>query len=84
MQMPGFGPGGEFGHDVELAEELADELAGILALTELLHLLEDSRERVLRLGNGQFGVVLTLSFEALVMFSKLFPEELDETLARGA
>ena len=84
MQLTGFGPGGEFGDDVELAQELADELAGVVALTELLHLLEDSRERILGLRDGAFRVVLTLTFEALMMFEKLFAEELGQTLTRGA
>lgn len=83
MKLAGFGPGGEFGHDVELAKQLADELAGIFALTELLHLLEDSGERVFGLGDGTRRVVLTLSFEALVVLTKLFAEELCETLTRG-
>jgi hypothetical protein len=83
MKLTGFGPGGEFGHDVELAKQLANELAGIFALTQLLHLLEDSRERVFGLRDGAFRVVLTLSFKALVMLTKLFAEELRETLTGG-
>ena len=84
MQLTGFGPGGEFGHDVELAKELADELARVVALAELLHLLEDSRERVLGLRDRAFRVVLTLTFEALMVFEKLFAEELCQALTRGA
>ncbi len=80
MQLTRFGPGGEFGHDVELAKELADELAGVVALTELLDLLEDSRERIFGLRDRAFRVVLTLTFEALMMFEELFAEELGEAL----
>ena len=83
MKLTGFGPGGEFCHDVELAKQLADELAGIFTLTKLLHLLEDSGERVFGLGDGPRRVVLTLSFKALVMFAELFAEELRETLTGG-
>jgi hypothetical protein len=83
MELTGFGPGGEFCHDVELAKQLADELAGVFTLTKLLHLLEDSGERVFGLGDGIRRVVLTLSFEALVVLTELFAEEFCETLTRG-
>ena len=77
MKLSGFGPEGEFRHDVELAKELTDQLTGVFALTELLHLLEDFRERVFRLGDCHGGVVLALSFQTLVMFSKFFAVELN-------
>jgi hypothetical protein len=82
MKLSGFGPEGEFRHDVELAKELADHLAGVFALTKLLHLLEDPRECVFRLGDGHGGVVLTLSLQTLVMFSEFFAVELNHRLAR--
>ena len=84
MQLTGFSPGGEFGDDVELAEELTDDLAGVFALTELLHLLEDSGERILGLRDRAFRVVLALEFETLMMFEELFAEELSQAVARSA
>ncbi len=81
MKLSGFGPGGEFCHDVELAKELADQLTGVFALTQLLHLLEDPRKRVFRLGDRHRGVVLALSLQTLMMFSKFFAEKLNHTLA---
>ena len=77
MKLSGFGPEGEFRHDVELAKELTDQLTRIVALTELLHLLENLRQRVFRLRDGHGGVVLALSFQTLVMFSEFFAVELN-------
>ena len=84
MELTRLCPGGEFGDDVELAKELADELGGIVALTELLHLLENSGERILGLGDGALRVVLTLQFEALMMFEEFFAEELGQAMTRCA
>ena len=84
VKLSGFGPGGEFRDDVELAEQLANKLAGILALTQLLELLEDASERFLGLGNRPFRVVLALAFKALVMLAELLAKELREALTRGA
>ena len=81
MQLTGFSPGGEFGDDIELTEELTDDLAGVFALAELLDLLEDSGESVFGLRDRAFRVVLPLPFETLVMLEELFPEELCEALA---
>lgn len=81
MKLSGFGPGGEFRHDVELAKKLADQLTGILALTKLLHLLEDPRKRVFRLRDRHGGVVLALSLQTLMMLSEFFAKKLDHALA---
>lgn len=84
MQGAGFGPFREFRYSVELAKELADNFAGIIALAELLELTHDARERVLGARNRAFGVVLTLLLEALMMSEKFFAEELMTTLTDGA
>src|SRR5262249_37635372 len=84
VRVAGLGPFGEFRHDVEFAEELADDFAGVLPLTELLELAHDARERVLSARDRALGVVLALAFEALMMSEEFFPEELRATLAHRA
>jgi len=83
MKLTGVGPSGELGDQIELAEQLAHHLARIVALTELLELPHDARERFLSLQNRDLGVVLPLSFEALMMFEELFPEKIGEARAGG-
>jgi hypothetical protein len=79
IQLAGFGPGGQLGDEVELAEELGDEPVGVLSLAELFDLLEDAGEGVFGLRDGDFRVVLTLSFEALVVLAKFLAIEIGET-----
>lgn len=76
-----FGPGREVGYEIELAQQLADDLAGIIALTELFDLSEDSGERLFGLRDRVVRVELTLPFEAAVVLDELFPEEVGEALA---
>lgn len=77
------GPGRKFRDHIELAQQLANQLAGVLALAKLLHLLNDARQRVFGLRDGHLGVVLALPFKTLMMLSKLFAEKLSQTLASG-
>jgi hypothetical protein len=65
-----------------LTEQLADDFAGIFAAAEVFHLLQNPAECRLRLLDRDLGVVLAVRFETLVMFLKLFAEEIGKTLAR--
>jgi hypothetical protein len=84
MKLSGFGPEGEFRHDVELFEQLANHFTGIVALAELLEPFEDARQRLLRLRDRYLRVVLALAFQALVMSFELFAVELGKTLTGSA
>ena len=79
-----FGPRGEIGHAVELAEQLAHYFTRIVAEAELLELRHDARERVLSLHDGQLRVILALLFETSGVFGELLAEELRETRAGWA
>src|SRR5687767_14340138 len=63
MQGVDFSPRGEFGHDVELSQQLPNDFARIVAHAELLELFHDFRERVFGLRDCQLRVVLALFFE---------------------
>jgi hypothetical protein len=76
-----FRKGGEFRDRIELAEQLADDFARILAAAERFHLLQDAPERGFGLLDGNFRIVLAVCFEALMMFLKFLAEEIRETLA---
>ena len=69
---------------VELPEQLADHFTRVVAPAEVLHLLEDSSQRLFRLGDCAIGVVLAVLLEALVMLQKFFAEKVGKALARGA
>jgi hypothetical protein len=79
----GFSPGGEFRHDIELAQQLPHHFAGIITLAELLELREDSRKTVLGFRDGAFRVVLALAFQALVMSLNFLSVEIRAATAQG-
>ena len=79
MELIGFGPNREFRDEIELLEQRSHHLTGVVALAELIQLAEEGRDRVLDLGNGNLGVVLSLAFETGVMFQKLFAEKISQT-----
>jgi hypothetical protein len=83
MELPGVGPGGKFGDKVELAEEFAHHLAGIITLTEIFELAHEACQRVLGLTNRHVGVVLALAFETRVMLLELATIEIGEATARA-
>ena len=68
MKLMGLGPGRKLGDDVDPAKELTNHLAGIVALTESVEVGEQKLERVFGLGNRDVRVVLTLTFQASMMF----------------
>ena len=80
MKFFGLGPDGKFRDEVELSKQLADDLARIIALAQLLEPFEDARQRFLRLRDRHLRVVLALALQALVMFAKFFPIEFSEAL----
>lgn len=84
MKLAGFGPGRELGDQVEFAKQLTHHLTRVITLAELFELLHDARERLLGLRDRTVGVVLALTFETLMMFEELLPEEIRETLAGRA
>jgi len=76
VEFVGFGPGGELGDKVELSEELAHHLTGIIALTQHFQPVDDARNGVFGLGNRRVRVVLALALETLLMLEKLFAVEI--------
>lgn len=83
MELSGICPGGQLGDEVELAQQLAHHLAGIVALAQPFELAHDPRQGIFRLTDRHVRVVLTLPLEARVVFAKFLTKEVGETLARG-
>ena len=75
---------GELRHGFKLPEEVPDNFTGVVAATELLHLLQDSAKRRFGLRDGHLGVILAVLFQTAMVFPELLAEELDQTLAGGA
>ena len=78
VQVLRFGPSRELGDGVKLSEQPVHELAGIVALAELVELAHDPRQRFFGLGNGDVRVVLALLLETAVMLEKFFAEKVCE------
>jgi hypothetical protein len=76
----GLGPGRKLRDHVDPAKELADHLAGIVALTENIEVGQQALECVFGLRDGDVRVVFALTLQASMMFEQLFPVELTETL----
>ena len=75
MDLPGVGPAGGAGHEVELAKKTADDLIGVLGSAQMIELFEDSSECALHVVHGGFGEVLTLLFETLLALDELLAVE---------
>ena len=61
VHLPGIGPGGKPGHDVELLRSAADDLIGICLWShKLIELGHDFHERLFDVADGALGVVLAL------------------------
>lgn len=54
MKLFGIGPAGEAGDCVELAEQLPHQLICVVFRAELFELSEDSRQRLVGIGDGAF------------------------------
>jgi hypothetical protein len=68
VNLMGLGPGRKLRDDVDPAKELANHLAGIVALAERVEVGEQELERVFGVGNRDVRVVLTLTFQTSMMF----------------
>jgi len=75
MQSSGFRPRRQIRDEVELSQQISNQLARIVALTEGIDLGEDAGEDVFGLDDREFGEVLALLLEALVVFQELFSKE---------
>lgn len=82
MKLLRFGPQRQLGDHLELLEEVANDLTGVVALAEPFELRQNPRQRFFGLGDRQFRVILALTQQTLVMFSKFLAIEIDEAAAR--
>ena len=71
--MPGIGPGGTPGHEIELLEQVAHDLVGLVLFTQLVELRHHLRERLLDIADGALGIVLTLRVETALATNEFFP-----------
>ena len=78
MKLPGLGPGGQAGHEVELPKQLAHHLMRVFFRAEMLELIQDSRDRAVGIGDRALGVVLTLLRKTLAVLEKLLPVEVGQ------
>ena len=83
MELTGFSPSRELGDNVDLSEEFAHHLTGIIAAAKLVELRHELSQRLFGLSDGVFRVVLALSLEAHMMLANFLAEEIREALARG-
>ena len=70
--MPGIGPGGTPGHEIELLEQMAYDLIGLVLFTQLVELRHHLRERLLDIADGALGIVLTLRVKTTLTTYELF------------
>lgn len=81
MKSSGFRKSGEIRDRFELPKQLPDDFAGILASTQLLHLLQDPAESRFGLFDRRLGVILPVLLQASMVLLEFFAEELGEALA---
>jgi hypothetical protein len=74
--LPGIGPGGTPGHEIELLENVADNLIGFVLFTQLIELRHHFGERSLDIADCSFGVVLALRVETALTANELFSIEI--------
>ncbi len=58
--MPGIGPGRMPGHEIDLLQNVAHNLIGLVLFTQLVQLGHDLREGAFDIADGSLRVVLTL------------------------
>ena len=73
--MPGVGPPGRAGYEIELAKEAADDLIGVLCGAEVVELFEDFSECPLDVMYGRLGKMLALLVKTLLAFDEFLPVE---------
>ena len=74
--MPGIGPGGTPGHEIELLKNVADDLIGFVLFTQLIELRHHFGERSLDIADGALGVVLALRVKTALTANELFTIEI--------
>ncbi len=57
MKLPGLGPAGQAGHEVEHPKQLAHDLLRVFLRAEMFQLIQDSRDRTVGIGDRALGVV---------------------------
>ena len=72
---PGIGPGRKAGDDIELPEEAADNLVGVVFGAEAVELSDDFQQCLLDVVDGAFGVELALLLQTPLALEELFPIE---------
>lgn len=70
--MPGIGPGGEPGHEIELSKDAADNLIGSVFLTQPVQLGHHLCKRPLDIADDAFRVVLALGIETALTANEFF------------
>jgi hypothetical protein len=71
------------GHDIELAQEAADDLVGISLGAQAIELRHDADKRLLDVTDRTFRVVLALLLEAALALDEFFPVEIGKRMKNG-
>jgi hypothetical protein len=74
--LPGIGPGGTPGHEIELLQNVAHDLIGLVLFTQLIELRHDFGERSLDIADRALGIVLALRVETTLAANELFSIEI--------
>ena len=70
--MPGIGPGRMPGHEIDLLQNVAHNLIGLVLFTQLIQLGHDLCESTFDVTDGSLRVVLTLRVETTLATYELF------------
>ena len=70
--MPGIGPGRMPGHEIDLLQNVAHNLIGLVLFTQLVQLGHDLCESTFDVTDGSLRVVLTLRVETTLTTYELF------------
>ena len=70
--MPRIGPGGTPGHEIELLQNVAHDLVGLVLFTQLVQLGHDAREGAFDVADGALRVELTLRLETTLATDEFF------------
>ena len=73
--MSGIGPGGKTGDDVELSQEAADNLVGVVFSAEAVELSDDFQQCLLDIVDGAFRIELALLLKTPLALEELFSIE---------
>ena len=70
--MPGIGPGRMPGHEIDLLQNVAHNLIGLVLFTQLVQLGHDLCESAFDVADGSLRVVLTLRVKTTLTTYELF------------